>query len=140
MNDYNMRGIPANAVTNFWRFAEPYIKRALDHTSGQLAAADIRALCEERAVQLWLISHGSRVVGAATTEIVVYPRRKHCRVITLAGSDFDNWIEMADTMICEWAISQDCKAVESFVRKGIVQKMNYLGYRHKYSVIVKELT
>lgn len=139
MNEYNIRGIPANTLGTFWRFAEPYIKRALDHTSGELKLEDLRNLCEDRAIQLWLISRGTRVIGAATTEIVVYPHRKHARVITLAGSDFDNWIEMADNHISEWAISQGCQAIESFVRKGLVQKMLHLAYRHKYSVIVKEL-
>lgn len=137
--EYNMRGIPAASLPQFWHFAEPYIKRALDHTSGELSLGDIKRLCEQRDIQLWLVSHGSRVVGAATTEIVLYPRRKHCRVITLAGSSFSDWVDMAEGVISTWAVTEHCNAVESFVRKGMVPRMIPLGYKHKYSVIVKEL-
>lgn len=139
-NDYNMRGIPANAVATFWHYAEPYIKRALDHTSGEVRFEDIRQLCEARDIQLWLISRGTRVVGAITTEIVQYPRRKHCRVITLGGSDFSNWVELADATLCEWAMSQKCAALETYVRKALVPKLAPLAYRHKHSVLIKELS
>ena len=139
MSDFNMRGIPANLVGQLWHYAEPYIKRALDHANGEFTPDDFKGLCEERAVQLWLISKENRVVGAITTEIVIYPRKKHCRVITLAGSDFANWIELADATLCEWAKEQGCAALESYVRKGLVPKMTPLNYKHKHSVLVKEL-
>lgn len=136
---FDMRGIPASAIGTFWHFAEPYIKRALDHASGEFFPADFRRLCEDRAIQLWLVRRNTRVVGAATTEIVVYPQRKHCRVITLAGSDFAAWAELADTTLCEWAREQGCTAIESFVRKGLVAKMIAYDYKHKHSVMLKEL-
>lgn len=137
---FNMRGIPSNLVPMMWHYAEPYIKRALDHASGEFTADDFRQLCEDRIVQLWLVSRENRVVGAVTTEIVVYPRCKHCRVITLAGSDFANWVDLADKTLSIWAREQGCNALESYVRKGLVAKMSPLGYKHKHSVLVKDLS
>lgn len=140
MNDiFLMRGIPAPLVGTMWHYAEPYVKRALDHTSGELSAADFRRLAEQRDVQLWLISCGERVVGAVTTEIISYPHRKHCRVITLAGSRFSDWINICDNTLSGWAREQGCDALEAYVRKGFVQKLSDLDYRHKHSIVVKEL-
>lgn len=139
MNDYLMRGIPAYLVASMWHYAAPYVKRALDHTSGELTHEDVRSLCENRDVQLWLISHGNRAVGAVTTEIVVYPHRKHCRVITLAGSQFAEWIGLVDKTLVDWAREQGCDALEAHVRRGFVPKLADIGYRHKHSVVVKEL-
>lgn len=139
MNDFTMRGIPASLIDQLWHYAEPYLKRALDHTSGEVAVADIKQACLNRDVQLWLISRGTRVVAAITTEIVNYPHRKHCRVITLAGSDLASWLELADNTLCTWATEQGCDALESFVRKGLVPKLAPLAYKHKHSVLIKEL-
>lgn len=140
MSDYNMRGIPANSLPVFWHFAEPYIKRALDHTSGEVTAEDIHNACLARDVQLWLISQGPRVVGAITTEIVNYPRRKHCRVITLGGTAFSEWVGLADQTLCTWAREQGCVALETYVRKALVPKLAPLAYKHKHSVLIKELS
>lgn len=139
MSDFIVRGIPAAIVPKMWEFALPYIKRALDHTSGEVAPDDLLKLCVERAMQLWLVNHENRVVGAVTTEIVTYPHRKHCRVVTLAGSDFANWLPIIDATLCEWATAQGCDALESYVRKGLVPKLAAHGYRHKHSILVKEL-
>lgn len=135
-----MQGVPYQVVEHFWPFAEPYIKRALDHASGELTPADLKEGCLSRAIQLWLISREKRIFGAITTEIVVYPQRKHCRIITLAGNDFESWVPLADTILDAWAAEQGCVAMEAYVRKGFVSKLAPLGYRHKYSVVVKGLS
>ena len=139
MASYNIQGIPADLVMHFWAFAEPYIKRALDHTSGELLPSDFRFACMNRNMQLWLVNKDNRVVGAITTEIVNYPHRRHCRVITLAGSAFGEWTGLADETLSKWALEQECDALESFVRKGLVPRMAPLGYKHKHSVLLKEL-
>lgn len=139
MSDFHIQPIPAQMVPQMWRYAEPYIKRALDHTSGELRHEDVAKLCEAQDMQLWLVASGNRCVGAITTEIVVYPHRKHLRVVTLAGSQFSEWIELADNILVEFATQTQCHAVEALVRKGFVMKLAPLDYRHKYSVVVKEI-
>lgn len=141
MNDtgYVMRGIPAPLVPRLWPFAEPYVKRALDHSSGEISPADLRAACEAQDVQLWLINKGARVVGAVTTEICIYPQRKHCLVLTIAGSEFDAWVGMVDEALQAWALAQGCDALEAHVRRGFVKRLAPLGYRHLHSVVVKPI-
>lgn len=134
-----MRGIPAQAIERMWGFAEPYIKRALDHSAGELAPADLKAACLARDVQLWLVSCGDRIVGAVTTEIVMYPQKKHCRVITIAGSNFPEWVGMVDAVLGAWSQSLGCTALEAHVRKGFVTKLAPLGYKHLHSVVIKKL-
>lgn len=131
--------IPAAMVAQMWHYAEPYVKRGLDHTSGELRADDLCSLCEQQDMQLWMVVNGSRAVGAITTEIVVYPHRKHLRVVTLAGSQFVEWIELADNTLVAYAEHMQCDAIEALVRKGFVPKLAPLDYRHKYSVVVKEI-
>ena len=137
--EYRIRGIPAESIPLFWKYAEPYIKRALDHTCGEITPDDLKHSCEDRKCQLWLVSHNNRVIAAVTTEIVNYPQRRHCRVITLAGSSAQEWTALMDETLMEWAKSLACDAIEAYVRKGYVQKLAQYGYKHRYSTVVKEL-
>lgn len=136
---YQIRGIPPQAVESLWRFAEPFIKRALDHTYGEISADDIRQMCINTNMQLWMISKEKRIVGAGTTQIVIYPQMKVCRLVTLAGSGFDDWMDIAHMNLELWAEAQDCAAMEAFCRKGFVPKLCEIGYTHRYSVVHKSL-
>lgn len=139
MSEFNIRGIPPQAVDGLWRFAEPYIKRALDHTHGELSIEDIKGFCCNSDMQLWMISKGTRVVGAGTTQIVCYPQMKVCRIVSLAGSEFDEWMDIAHMNLELWAESMGCTAMEAYVRKGFVPKLGQIGYKHRYSVCHKSL-
>lgn len=136
---YHVSSIPARLVDHFWKFAEPYIKRALDHTSGEFTPEDIKQFAKDQYIQLWLVSEGEKVVAAVTTEIVVYPSRKHLRVITLAGSNAPEWTGLVDTILQDWAKVSGCNAIEAFVRKGYVPVLNKYGYVFKYSTVVKDV-
>lgn len=137
--EYNIRGVPAVAVEKLWHFAEPFIKRALDHTFGEISASDIRDFCTRQEMQLWMITKGDRVYGAGATQIVVYPQMKVVRIVALAGTEFDQWMDRSHAAIEVWATENGCTAVECYVRKGFVPKLKEIGYKHRYSVVHKSL-
>jgi hypothetical protein len=139
VSKFQIRAIPASLVERLWPNVEAYIKRALDHANGEFLPSDIKYFCVERLVQLWVITEGTRVVGAATTEIVNYPQRRHCRVITLSGNRAPEWTGQLDTILTTWALQQGCSAIEAYVRKGYVKVLGAFGYEHKYSCITKEI-
>lgn len=134
--EYTIRGIPQPLVANVWRFAEPFIKRALDHTFGEISHDDLYRMVMNRDAQLWMIAReDKRIVGAGTTQIIHYPQTTACRIITLAGTEFDEWREGSHAIIKLWAQEQGCKCIENYVRKGFTKKMQEMGYRHRYSVM-----
>lgn len=138
---YRVRGIPANMIDRFWSLAEPYVKRGLDHTRGEYTADDVRAYCKDRILQLWLVSEGERVVAAATTEIIIYPRMKHCRVATLGGSKAVEWLELLLETIAAWGKEQGCESMEAFVRRGFVPILTKEphNWKHMYSAVFKPI-
>lgn len=136
---YLIRGIPHQLIERMWPFAEPYVKRALDHAAGEITPDDLKNGCLNRDIQLWMVSKDNRVVGAATTEIIVYPNKKHCRVITIAGSQFEDWVDQMDAALADWAASIGCDALEAHVRKGFVKRLATLQYKHLHSVVIKSL-
>lgn len=135
---FKIQGIPAPLVDHFWKQCEPFIKRALDHANGEFLPSDIRDLCKDRCCQLWVVTEADKIVGVATTEIVNYPRKRHARIFTLAGTGKD-WFPDLDIILCAWAKEQGCQALEAHVRKGFVPTLLNYGGKHKYSTVVKEL-
>lgn len=136
---YTIRGVPAAFIEQFWHFGLPYIKRALDHTYGEIGHDDLKKMCLERDGQLWLCYKEGRIIGSGVTQIVIYPKMKVCRIITLAGTEFDSWKHLADQMIQMWAIEQGCTDMEALTRKGFVPKLQEMGFKHKYSVLHKRI-
>lgn len=136
---YHIRGIPANLIDRFWPLCEAYVKRGLDHTRGEFTAEDVKAYCKDRILQLWLVSEGERIVAAATTEIIIYPQRKHCRVATLGGSKAVEWTALLVATLEAWAKEQGCDALEAFVRRGFVPTLNEHGFKHMYSAVFKPI-
>lgn len=137
--EYNFRGVPVAAVEKLWHFAEPFIKRALDHTFGEISAEDVKKFCLGQDMQLWMIAKKDRVVGAGATQIVFYPQMKVCRIVALAGAEFSEWMDLAHMNVELWAVDNGCDAMEAYVRKGFVPKLKEINYRHRYSVMHKSL-
>lgn len=137
--EYIIRGVPYELIGQFWKFAEPFVKRALDHTHGEMTHLDLAQMCLKRDAQLWLIYHNGRVVGAGTTEIVLYPQKKVCRIITLAGTEFDEWMGMAHDVVSLWAKEQGCQAMQALTRTGFVPKLKSIGYKNRYCICDKPL-
>lgn len=138
--EYIVRGIPSQAIEHFWHFAVPYVKRALDHAYGEVSPDDLKRKCMERDAQLWLVHNDqNKIVGAGTTEIIVYPQMKVCRIITLAGSGFDGWVHVAHQIIEMWAIQQGCGGLEALTRKGFIPKLQNIGFKYRYAVLHKKL-
>ena len=135
--EYQIKGIPSNAVEALWKFAEPYVKRALDHTFGELSCDDIKQACLCGNMQLWMCLKENRVMGAGTTMIVLHPQMKVCRIVTLSGADFDHWVHQCNMQIELWAEAEGCVGMEAYVRKGFVPKLLEIGFKHRYSVVHK---
>lgn len=136
---YKVRGIPAPLIDRFWPMSEAYVKRALDHTLGEYTAQNIREFCKDRILQLWLVSEGERIVGAATTEIVTYPNRKHCLIATVGGSKAVEWSELLFATLGAWAKEQGCVSLEAKVRRGYVPILKEYGFKHMYSAVFKPI-
>lgn len=134
-----MRGVMAEQLPRLWRHAEPFVKRALDHANGEMDHHNIRARCDTRDMQLWLIGYRGRVVAAATTEIVAYPLKKVVRVVTLAGKDMDAWAPKLDKMLEEWGLGLGCEGIECYVRSGLTKKLASLGYTKKYENCYRQI-
>jgi hypothetical protein len=107
----------------------------------EMSVEDIYKRLSEARMQLWLVFDDNReIISVLTTEIIEYPRKTTCRIVTLGGQDLDLWVEQLLETLEEWALENGCVAMETVCRKGFIKKLERFGYENAYTVLVKELT
>ena len=140
MNLY-ISGIPSERLNEVWEDCEPYIAMGNGKSRDEMSVTDIYERLSEARMQLWLVFNEDKdIISVLTTEIIDYPRKTVCRIVTLGGKDLDIWVEDWLETIEAWALENDCVAIETVCRKGFIKKLERFGYENAYTVLVKELT
>ena len=134
-------GIPSDRINEVWEDCEPYIEMGNGKSRDEMSVMDIYKRLSEARMQLWLVFNENReIISVLTTEIIDYPRKTVCRIVTLGGKDLDIWVQDWLETIEAWALENDCVAMETVCRKGFIKKLEKFGYENAYTVLVKELT
>ncbi len=135
-----LTGIPSQEIDEIWEACEPFIERASKKGQSEMTSQDIYNFCKDAKMQLWIVFDSeANIKAVVTTEIINYPKKKVCRIITLGGKEIDNWLHSI-TVIEAWAEENGCHAMETFCRKGFIKKLEHYGYEQTYTVLGKELT
>lgn len=116
-----------------------FIQQGLDQSKGEEDLDSILRYVVEGTAQLWIVYNGSFVVGAYTTQVIDYPNLSTVRIITLAGDEFSQWIDLAYKELVQFAKSQNAKRLDLVGRKGWVKVLDRFGFKEAYTVVVKEL-
>ena len=109
-------GIPADRIDHFWPDMLPWIADACDRCRGRYTPDDILQAIKDRDMQAWGY-FGESLEAVGVTEIVVYPRKKYCRILIGAGRDRKNWQHHIPD-IERWARAQGCDGMETAARIG----------------------
>lgn len=123
--------IQAYFVPYYWDFVRQYVNAALEHANGELRADDVYKDLLSGRMRLFVVKQ-PHIVGAATCEVVQYARKRAVRVVTLGGDDFDAWKGKLHEVLCNWAKEIEAAGIEAYVRRGLVEKLEDLGYSQTY--------
>lgn len=124
----------------YWLKAEPYVRRALNYAGGEQDSGDVRDKILRGEMQLWLVlDNGGTCIGAATTEVVRYPRKGILRIVTLSGNSFAEWRDKMLHEMCERARELGLSSLEALGRKGLARKLKPLGFKEIYVALTKEV-
>ncbi len=115
----------------YWEFVRQYVDPALKFANGELTSEDIYNYLISGHMRLFVIRN-PLICGAATCEVVQYVRKKAVRVVTLGGENFDAWSETLNNAMLDWASKVGADGIEAYVRKGLVKKLEKLGYHQTY--------
>jgi hypothetical protein len=122
-----------------WDEVVPLIDAALKYSEGEVISEDLVKPLKTGKMQLWVAMFEGSVIAAMITEIVVYPRKRVLRVITIAGKDgrgMGKWYGFLP-LVEGFALNNNCSSLEAWTRKGMAKKLK--DWEHKYMVITKDL-
>ena len=93
-----------------WDEVVPLIDAALKYSEGEVLPEDLVGPLTIGKMQLWVAMFEGSVIAAMITEIVIYPRKRVLRVITIAGKDgrgMSKWYGFLP-LIEGFALSNNC--------------------------------
>jgi hypothetical protein len=133
-------GISNDRIDDVWDTVKSFIEMGNTKSRQEMNIDDIYEKLINRDMQLWVLENEeAEILSVLTTEIVLYPRMQTCRIVTLGGKGMDDWAEEFLAVLEEWAIKNDCVAMETGCRKGFIKKLKKFGYEHTYTILTKEL-
>lgn len=72
-------------------------------------------------LQLWIARNENEIIGSAITIMEHGSRAKICTILSCAGDDLANWIDLLDVEITGFAKQNNCDAIEYIGRKGFTK-------------------
>jgi hypothetical protein len=134
-------GIMSDQIDDVWSDCEKYIELGNSKSQEEMSVQDIYENCKDKDMQLWIVFNEDKEIEAVlTTQVIDYPQKRVCRIVTLGGLNMDDWTDMVLSTLEEWAEQQSCHAMETVCRKGFIKKLKSFGYENTYTILGKELT
>ena len=134
-------GITSDKIDDVWDRCSKFIEMGINHSQCELSTIDYYDRLVNQEMQLWVVYDEEKQIKCAlTTEVIEYPRKKVCRIVSLGGRNLDEWVERWLDILERWAEENDCDSIETYCRKGFIKKLEKFGYTNTYTVLGKELT
>lgn len=128
---WTWHGIRGTGIDAVWPAAWACLSKAVALTEGKLDETSVREAIRVGDMQLWMagpLKDANRL--AVTTELVVYPRQKWCRVVLVGGEGLPFAFDFLGT-IEAWARTQGCVGVEAGGRPEWGRPLARLGYTER---------
>jgi len=133
-----IEGILSKDIDTWWEHVDGYIKSALEYGIGEYNSNDIKELCKNKKMQLW-VKFDKGVRGAFVTQILNYPQMNILLVLLLSGKEFKTWRNEADELLQRFGKDSNCKYIELFGRKGWGNYLKDINYKEQVRVYSKEI-
>jgi hypothetical protein len=134
-----IHGIQSKDVNDAWQYAEEFIVDALKHGIGEYLPEDIKLMCQDRRMQLWIKWNDKGPIGAFVTQILNYPQLNVLLVLLLGGKTFLEWKTEIDEILIGYGKEHNCKYVEFFGRKGWKNYLKDINYNEQVRMFAKEI-
>ena len=118
------------------------VKEAIEHSlagnGGRNTSADMLEAIKTNKVQLWAI-HDGAIHAVMTTEIIQYQQFSAVRIITVTGSDSEQWLDLLIETIGAWGKENGASAIEFVGRIGWEKVLTKRGFGGKQIFMTKQI-
>lgn len=122
----------------FWPDVENKVKDALKNDGGRMTTSDIKRFIEQEIMQLWAV-HDGEILATMVTQIVVYPRLKALRVLTLSGEGMDEWLDIVLDTLQGYGKEKGANVIEMIGREGWGKRLKKEGWETKQIVMTRSI-
>ena len=133
--------VPQEHITQIYPDIEKYVDRMVPTAYGRFEKIDLVNDILSGKATLWVImdeEDDNKLYGIIFTEWSYYPRKKMLSISFAAGDKLDSWIEESLKVLENWAVDNDCDAMEITGRKGWVKKLKDYDWKQEFIIVKKE--
>lgn len=116
--------LAAGLLSEYYWQADVIVQRALQNE------------CQVFAV----VSENDKIIGVFSTEIIDYAHSTELSVISFKCEQFDEVKAEIDKFLVEFAQSENCAFIVSLSRRGMLKKLNALGFAEEAVYLRKPVT
>jgi hypothetical protein len=122
--------VPRGMVRQVWTRVKPLLKLAIRLSGGRWSPDFVLAGLVLGEQTLWVVTdEAQEIIGAMTTEIVAYPKKRMVAIHFLGGSDFDNWYGDLLEKVTAWTKDCECDGIECLGRSGFWRWFEADGFK-----------
>ncbi len=132
--------VPTEYVPMEWPRIYDLLKPAVDRSNGRWNMQAVLSILCTGGQQLWLVLENEIPVGAMTTQIVEYPRKRLLAIHFLGGKGFDEWGDEILSAAERYAADAGCQGIEIGARFGFWPFLKRRGYRKAYCIYERDFS
>lgn len=135
-SDKSLSFYTGESVFPVWAEVLPLLLKAEAHANGEWKVIDLFVLVSSGKQQLWVVrGKRGKVLVAAVTELVLYPRKTACVIYAMAGAGLAPlWGEFSSALFT-WLEANQIDEVLAFCRDEIAEKLLAIGFRKQANVM-----
>lgn len=137
--EYDITLIAGENIPRVFPHIVPRLERALAEGSGEWTVESVAAMLMAGTAQLWIGATKSpelKMIGI--TRILPYPNVKRLSFDLLEGEDLAGFMHHLEYLE-NWAAQFGVTEVEARVRPGLRKKLEAIGFRKQYEVILRPI-
>jgi hypothetical protein len=121
---YRVAQIMPEECASYWRYVKKYLNRAIKRSGGRWKKEYVLAALATRQHSLWIITGDTqiegrpKILGAVTTQIILYPEKKFLMIHFLGGDGIDDWYYKLSETLTNYAADMQCDGIETISRAG----------------------
>lgn len=134
----NLQPVTSAAIDSVWLEVVPLIEEALIAGDPDVGTEDIHTYLLNSDMQLWTAVDEGKIIAAAVTQIIIFPRNKIGQVTLGAGIRMEEWMHYMQVFE-QWFKSMGCTRIELLGRPGWSRAMKQYGFTPESLVVRKKI-
>ena len=113
----------------YWDYVKDELETAFAGNYGRISIQDVKEAIEAQEMQLWGL-YDNVLRAVMVTEIINYRQLRAVRIIAVAGSEMELWLDTLIDTVSRWGAEQGAHAVEFIGREGWKKVLSNKGFGH----------